>query len=117
MKIKNTENAFHWILDLLERQNVAYKIVGGFAARVHGVDRELADIDIEVDDEEVARIASRVKPYIIFGPGRYRDENWDLELATLVYEGQEIDICGAGAKIFNQGTKQWEQFSARMRAI
>lgn len=106
--MKNTEKAFHWIIDLLEKRGIAYKISGGFAARLHGAKRELADIDIEVSDADVVKVAEEVKPFIIFGPDRYIDENWDLELMTLSYEEQEIDIAGIDAKIFNQKTKLWE---------
>ncbi len=106
--MRNTEGAFHWIIKILELHGIAYKISGGFAARVYGATRELADIDIEVAEGDIPKIAEEVKPYIIFGPARYQDENWDLELLTLNYEGQEIDIASASGKIFNQQTKQWE---------
>ena len=106
--MRNTEKAFLWIMDILERNKITYKISGGFAARTYGVKRELADIDIEVSDKDISIIASETKPYIKFGPARYKDDNWDLELCTLVYEDQEIDIAGAEAKIFNQETKEWE---------
>jgi len=110
--MKNTEAAFHWIIDILERRGIIYKISGGLAARAYGSKRELADIDIEVADTDIVKIIDDVKPFIIFGPGRYQDENWDLELMTLEYEDQEIDIAGAGAKIFNQETKQWESLAS-----
>lgn len=105
--MKNTDKAFHWIVDILEQRQIAYKISGGLAARVYGAQRELADIDIELADADVAKMAEEVKPFIIFGPTRYKDENWDLELMTLEYEGQEIDIAGIEAKIFDQRTKSW----------
>lgn len=105
--MKNTDKAFHWIIDILERRQIPYKISGGLAARLHGAQRELADIDIEVSDADVAKIAEEVKPFIVFGPTRYKDENWDLELMTLEYEGQEIDIAGIEAMIFDQKTKGW----------
>ena len=66
--MKNTEKAFHWITDILEKYNISYKISGGFAARLYGADRELADIDIEVADADILKISGDVTPYIIFGP-------------------------------------------------
>lgn len=115
--MRNTEAAFHWITNILERHKISYKISGGFAARVYGVIRELADIDIEVKDADIRRIVEEVQPYIIFGPGRYTDENWNLELMTLKYEGQEIDIAGVEAKIFNHKTKQWEPCSGSLQSV
>lgn len=108
--MRETEKAFLWITDILERKAVTYRVSGGFAARIYGVNRELADIDIVIADNDIAIIAKEVKPYIIFGPARYLDENWDLNLMTLQYGGQEIDIASAGAKIFNQKTKLWESW-------
>lgn len=105
--MKNTEKAFIWIINILEKNNIQYKISGGFAARVYGVDRELADIDIDVLDSDISIIAEQTKDYIIYGPERYKNEDWDLELLTLEYEGQEIDIAGMGAKIFNHQTNNW----------
>ena len=115
--MKNTEKAFHWIIELLEQRNIEYKISGGLAARLHGARRELADIDIEVSDADVRNIAEDVKSYIIFGPARYIDENWNLELMTLNYEGQEIDIAGTGAKIFNHKQKRWENCPGDVQTI
>jgi hypothetical protein len=105
---RNTEKAFIWITDLLEKMGVAYKISGGFAARVHGADRELADIDIVVAEEDIPKIAAEVEPYVIFGPEQYKDENWDLLLMTLNFAGQEIDIADTHAKIFNTESGEWE---------
>jgi len=115
--MKNTKAAFHWITNILEQHNIVYKISGGFAARIYGVDRELADIDIEVEDANILKIAEDVKPFIIFGPARYTDNNWDLELITLKYEGQEVDIFGTKAKIFNHETKQWEPCPGNLKSI
>mgnify|MGYP001563774661 CR=1 FL=1 len=107
--MKNTEQAFLWIIEILERMNISYKISGGFAARTYGVRRELADIDIEVNDKNITLISDEVKQYITYGPARYMDNNWDLNLMTLQYQGQEIDIAGVEAKIFNKENGDWEK--------
>lgn len=106
--MKNTKEAFLWITDILEKNNIPFKINGGFAARIHGCTRELADIDIDVPQESIDLIAKETKNYITYGPGQYKDENWDLKLLTLEYEGQEIDIASAEAKIFNPESNKWE---------
>lgn len=115
--MKNTEKAFHWIIDILENNEIKYKISGGFAARIYGVNRELADIDIEVADNDIKNISKYVDNYIKFGPAHYKDNNWDLELMTLTYEEQEIDIAGTGAKIFNKQSSRWEQSSGDLNDI
>ncbi len=110
MNMKETEKAFLWIVNLLEQKKISYRISGGFAGRVYGVKRELADIDIQIADEDFSLIKEDVKPYVIFGPARYQDENWDLNLITLEYLGQEIDLASTNALFFNQNTKLWEKW-------
>ena len=113
--MRDTEKAFHWIINILKKHGIEYKISGGFAALAYGVDRELADIDIEMADTDILKVAEDAKSYIIFGPARYKDEKWDLQLMTLNYEGQEIDIASTNAKIFNQATRQWEEIPSDLK--
>ena len=117
--MKNTEKVFNWIIDILEQNNIKYKVSGGFAAKIYGVNRELADIDIEVSDVDIGQIAQtdKIRPYIVYGPNQYKDENWDLLLMTLNYEGQDIDIAGTGAKIFNTQTKWWECLDSNLDSL
>jgi len=114
--MKNTKKAFLWMIDILERHKILYRISGGLAARAYGVDRELADIDIEVAEKDIFSIVEDVKPYIVFGPARSTDISWDLQLLTLSYEGQYIDISGVEAKYFNRENKQWENCSGDLRS-
>lgn len=110
MNIRKTESAFHWIVGILHDNNIPFVITGGFAARLYGSQRELADIDVVIPVGSLSRIADIIKPYAIFGPGQYKDENWDLYMATLEYEGQEIDLCeNETTKFFNQKTLAWEE--------
>lgn len=109
--MKNTEKAFLWITTILEEKKINYRITGGFAARVYGVQRELADIDIEVADANIFLLAEEVKPHTVFGPARYKDEKWDLTLMRLLYEGQDIDIAGADGSFFNDSTGKWEHWT------
>lgn len=107
-----TATAFHFIIDILEKHRIPYKISGGLAARAYGSTRELADIDIDVPDECLPIIAKEVEHYIVFGPARYQDENWNLNLITLNYHGQDIDISGNSAQIYNQQTGSWEEHAS-----
>lgn len=107
--MKNTEKAFYWIVDILGTHHIPFQITGGMAARIYGSHRALADIDIDIPEEKFDDILIDVKEYIVFGPKRFVDENWDLLLMTLNYEGQEIDICSDRVKIHNAKTGEWQE--------
>lgn len=111
--MKNTEEAFKWIVEILNKHKIPFQIVGGFSARLYGATRELADIDLDIPEDRFLELIPDVKDYIIFGPNRYLDENWDLLLMTLSYQGQYIDLGGAyKVKIFNKNKKEWISLKA-----
>ena len=106
--MKSIKRAFHWIIDILKKRRVPFQISGGLAARIYGATRKLADIDIDIQNKHFKKLLPEVKDYIIFGPRRYKNKNWDLYLMTLCYRGQKIDICGAdNAKIFDKNRGVW----------
>jgi hypothetical protein len=82
-------------------------LAGGFAANLYGSKRKLADIDIDISDNDFLKLLPNFRKYLIYGPSRYIDESWDLNLMTLKYKQQVIDIAGQ-AKIFNKQTNEWE---------
>jgi hypothetical protein len=104
--------ALAWIADRLEERGIAWRITGGLAARAHArtptLVRPLADIDIEVPDEAVAALLPVIAPFVVYGPARFQDENWDLLLCTLDYHGQMIDLCGGSTcRIFDAAAGLW----------
>jgi predicted nucleotidyltransferase len=106
--MKNTSEAFKWIVKILCNHSVPFQITGGLAARIYGSPRELTDIDIDIPDERFWEILPEVKEYIIFGPERYKDEQWDILLLTLKYHEQNIDLSGADSiKLFDFHAKTW----------
>ncbi len=108
MEERNTEEALRWIVGLLNTHSIPFQISGGFAARLYGSSRELADIDIGIPDDRFEELYPEVKEYITFGPVRYLDEEWDLKLMTLKYKNQEIDIAGEDdIKIFDKANNVW----------
>ncbi|MDP1707280.1 MAG: hypothetical protein Q8L30_01890 [bacterium] len=108
MEMRNTEKALHWIVGLLRKHEIPFQIAGGFAARLYGSPRELADIDIGIPDNRFADIYPDIKDYLTFGPAQYTDEVWDLQLMTVVYAGQEIDIAGEDTiKWFDKANHSW----------
>lgn len=105
-----TKEALTFILDLFQKYNVDYRISGGLAAKIFGSDRELADIDIELSNKDILKLLPYISEYLIFGPERYTDDEWNLFLATLSFKGQLIDLCGTEEQyIYNKFTNQWEQ--------
>ena len=100
---KNPRAAFHWITKLLRKLRIPFRVSGGLAARFYGSKRPLADIDMDIPDKDIPRLAPEVRRYIIYGPQRYRDRHWDLPLLTLRYRGQLIDLSGADSgKVFDK---------------
>lgn len=109
--MNNTEKAFHWIINLLEEYQIYYRISGGFAARIYGSKRALADIDLDIVESDINRLVPLIKEKLIFGPESYKDESWDLYLATIDFDGQIIDLAGATkTKIFDLNTNRWVKF-------
>ncbi len=94
---KNSNGAFVWIVKHLRKRRIPFRITGGLAARFYGSRRRLADIDIDISDKDLVRIAPGVQRHMVYGPQRYRDRNWDILLLTLRYRGQLIDFSGANS--------------------
>jgi len=108
MQEKNTQAAFKWIVGLLQKHSTPFQISGGFAARLYGSNRDLADIDIGIPDASFDTIYPEIKQFLVYGPQRYLDDEWDLKLMTLKYEGQDIDIAGRDTiNIFDKTQKMW----------
>lgn len=106
--MKNTASAFCWIVGLLRKHRIPFQITGGLAARAYGSKRPLADIDMDVHEKDIPRIAALAHEYIVYGPKPFKNKNWDLVLMTIKYRGQEIDIGGAQkTRIFDHRAKQW----------
>ena len=107
--MRNSKKTFNWIIGILKEHDVPFVITGGLAGKSYGSPRPLNDIDIDIHDEDFDRILDEIKPYLIFGPAHYKDERWDLLLATLNHEGQEIDISGGDTlKICDARTGEWK---------
>jgi len=71
--LKNTENAFKWIVGILKKNNIPFQISGGLAARLYGSSRPLFDIDIDILDSSINKLAPLVQDYITYGPERFCD--------------------------------------------
>ena len=105
---RRTREAFIWTVGILRKRGIPFQIQGGFAARIYGSRRPLADIDIGIPDSRLSEILPDVRSHIIYGPKRYVDGSFDLLLMTLKYKGQEIDVFGAtNGKLFELKSGKW----------
>lgn len=106
--MNNVKAALIWITNILQKKHVQFQIAGGLAVRAYGSNRTLMDIDIDISEDDFEQIKHEVQSYITFGPVQFKNENWDLYLMTLNYNGQEIDLGGAyHAKIYDKKNKKW----------
>lgn len=107
-KESDLKDALKWIINILNTKSIQYQIAGGFGAYLYGSHRNINDIDIDIRSEGFTSILPDIKNYIVFGPARYKDEKWDIDLITLNYHGQLIDISGTNeAKIYDEKNKKW----------
>lgn len=103
------KKALKWIAAILRKNNVPFQITGGLAAHIYGSKRPINDIDIDIPEKYFDTIIRDINQYIIYGPAHYQDERWDLQLITLNYHGQEIDIGGSSqTKIKDIRTGRWK---------
>lgn len=106
--MKDTESALKWIVEILNRKKIPFQIGGGFAARMYGVERELADIDIALPTNKFSELVPEVKEYITYDLRHYKDKKWDVTGMTVEYKGQILDFVGAqGKKIFDEKNNEW----------
>lgn len=108
MKIRDTESAFKWIINIIQKHKIPFQIKGGFASNLYGAERELADIDISIPEDRFDELLPDVSDFIKYGPEQYLDEEWDIKLMTLKYKYQNIDIAGAfEKKNFDKVNNKW----------
>lgn len=85
-------DALEWIIGILDKNSIPYRIGGGFAAHVYGSNRPIKDIDITIPRKYFEIIMPEISSYIKHDLKNYLDEKWDCFGLTLDYFGQEIDI-------------------------
>src|SRR3989338_2809047 len=115
--MRNTKEAFLWITSHLRKEKIPFRISGCFAAKIYGSRRKLADIDIDVRERDIPRIAGKAAQFITFGPGVYKDNHWHFRVMSLKCKGQVIDICSIKAKIFDQAKQRWCKYASSLNGI
>jgi len=106
--MKDPKKAFKWIVDILNKHNVQFLVVGGLAAKAYGAVRELIDIDLYISGKNYDKIINDVKEFIVFGPGYHKGKQWHLIYLKLNYHDQIIEIGDADStKILDENTQEW----------
>lgn len=98
-----------WSVRLLRKLKVPFLVSGGMAVKLYGVKRHVSDIDIEISDADLKKVAPEIREYIKFGPERNIEQYFNELLIKLEYKGQEISLCGCDSrKIFNSRKSRWQ---------
>lgn len=101
-------DALRWIVKILDKHNVPYRIGGGFAAKVYGSPRPLNDIDISMSGKFFPKILPEISKYITHDLEHYLNEKWDCDTLSLEYNGQEIDITDVDTlRMSNKERTKW----------
>jgi hypothetical protein len=107
---EKTLKGLHWIINILNKNNIPYRIGGGFAAHVYGAKRQINDIDITFPGEYFPIIIPDISKYIKHDFKHYLDEKWDCYGLTIDYYGQEIDMTDIDTlRMSNKKETEWFQ--------
>ena len=105
-----SRQALTWIVRILRKKNIPFRISGGFAANIYGSKGKLRDIDIEIPDDNFKDIIPEVKSFITLTPYRYKDKFFNIYRMRLRYKGQKIDFSGSKTeKLYNPNKRRWEK--------
>ena len=116
--MKDSKKAFLWIVNKLRDHKIKFRISGGFAARIYGSNRPLADIDIEIEDDGIKKLLPSVKEYVIEEPHRYKDDEWDVFYMVLEYMGQRIELSAANVQmVFDKDNKKWIHMGIGLKSV
>ena len=107
---EKTIQGLKWIVKILNKNNIPYRIGGGFASYVYGSTRPVGDIDISLSGKYFPIIIPEVSEYITAGPKHYLNEKWDCNTLSLGYNEQEIDMTDVDTlKMSNKERTEWIQ--------
>jgi hypothetical protein len=107
---ENIGAAIAWIVGILERHHVPYQVVGGLAARAHGAERPIVDVDLYVPFDLAGAALEEIRPHVYWGPEYYVDDHWDLMYLKADFRGWKVELgdSSSGPKFFDKRTGRWE---------
>jgi hypothetical protein len=113
---EKTVQALRWIVPILDKNNIPYRIGGGFAAHVYGATRPVNDIDITFPGKYFPIIMPEISDYITYEFKHSQDGKWDCDGLTIEYRGQEIDMSDIDTlKMSNKENTEWFQTKDNFR--
>lgn len=105
---KSVRNALVWLKQILDEQHIAYQIVGGLAAKIHGGTRAVADIDVYIGKKDAEKLLPHIENFVSRPLAHYIENGWDLEYCQLIYQSQKIEIgLVPGTKICGVDSTDW----------
>lgn len=113
---EKTINALRWIVSILNKNNIPYRIGGGLAAHLYGATRPINDIDITFPGKYFPIIIPEISEYITYDLKNYIDKKWDCNGLTVEYDGQEIDMTDIDTlRMSNKEQTKWFQTKDNFR--
>ncbi len=106
---EKVHNALAWIVDVLNRHNLPYQVMGGLAAQAYGAARPLVDIDLYAPLDKAAAMLEELRPYVTRELSPYKSASWDVLFMALEYQGQWIEIGDSSTPcyIFSRLDQRW----------
>jgi hypothetical protein len=66
----------------------------GFAAKLRGSPRQLRDIDLDIPDKYLEKVAKIAEKHVAQGPEKHESRAFKNNILKLEYNGVKIDIGG-----------------------
>jgi hypothetical protein len=110
MLTDNQIKTLKFLADIFQKENIEFQITGGLAAIIHGAQRPLYDIDIDIYKTDVEKVRVLLGEYIIedwtSGP-EDEDDLFDLSMMTLVINDVPVDISQIEDAHIRSSEGQW----------
>jgi hypothetical protein len=100
------ERAVRWLIHCLEEAAACYQFSGGFAGNLHGSRWPLHDLDVDVAQQDLPRLAELLHPSIYHPLSLYEDAEFRLHLLRAQFEGVDIDVNQA-EDAYGRSGGQW----------
>lgn len=83
------------LVETLDAWDLPHLASGGLAGNVHGSLWPLHDIDLDVPRSALEPLARAFSHEVSWGPARYADAEFELDLLRLTVDGIEVDLTAA----------------------